>query len=281
MKNFRTVLLASIITVLNALPANAGTRAIVEVEVIEGDSVEKSYEVITVDDKRGRIDFVGEDRKITDETSYIMTVDGGENWVMGDKPKDRFYCSEVKTDEFFMNLGDQVTNAVDFFNVKAESPTVRLVLEEPGPDIMGYKTTHVRLETNARAYAWFLFFKFEYAVKIVDDLWYAADVEIHPIRRKWLNALTQSGNKLIDQAFTDYTSKFSGPILKSETVMDITNVRKKTTKTEKQRTVVTEIKEMKQDELDKIFVMPECEKMDDDEIQEKGKALFSAGKIML
>jgi hypothetical protein len=281
MKNYRYVLLASIITVLNALPVNAGTRAIVEVEVIKGDSAEKSYEIITVDDTRGRIDLVGEDRKITGETSYIMTVDGGENWVMGDKPKDRFYCSEVKTDEFFMSLGDQVTNAVEFFNVKAESPTVKLVLEEPGPDIMGFKTTHVRLETNATAYAWFLFFKFEYSVKIVDDLWYAADVEIHPIRRKWLNALTQSGNKLIDQAFTDYTSKFSGPIIKSESVMDITNVRKKTTKTEKQRTIITDIKEMKQDELDKIFVMPECEKMDDDEIQEKGKALFSAGKIML
>jgi len=281
MKLIRPVLLATIIILLNTFAVNAGTRAIVEIEVIKGDNVEKFIEIITVDDKRGRIDFVGEDRKITDETSYIMTVDGGEHWVMGDKPKDRFYCSEVKTDEFFMNLGDQVTNAVEYFNVNAESPTVKQVLEEPGSDIMGFKTTHVRLETNAKAYAWFLFFKFEYTVKIVDDLWYAADVEIHPIRKKWINALTQSGNKLIDQAFTDYTSKFSGPIIKSESVMDITNVRKNSTKTEKQRTVVTEIKEMKPDELDKIFIMPECEKMDDDEIQEKAKALFSAGKIML
>lgn len=281
MEIFRLVLLATIITLSNTFTVNAGTRAIVEVEVIKGDNVEKSVEIITVDDKRGRIDFVGEDRKITDETSYIMTVDGGERWVMGDKPKDRFYCSEVKTDDFFMSLGDQVTNAVEFFNVKAESPTVKLVLEEPGPDIIGFKTTHVRLETNARAFAWFLFFKFEYTVKIVDNLWYATDVEIHPIRKKWLNALTQSGNKLIDQAFIDYTSKFSGPILKTESVIEITNVRKNSTKTEKQRTEVTEITAMEPDELDKVFIVPECEKMDDDEIQEKGKALFSAGKIML
>lgn len=281
MKPVRLVLPAIMTMLLNAFAVNAGTRAIVEVEVIKGDSVEKSVEIITVDDKRGRIDFVGEDRKITGETPYVMTIDGGEHWVMGDKPKDRFYCSEVKTDEFFMSLGDQVTNAVEFFNVKAESPTITQVLEEPGPDIMGFKTTHVRLETNATAYAWFLFFKFEYSVKIVDDLWYAADVEIHPIRRKWLNALTQSGNKLIDKAFTDYTSKFSGPILKSESVIEITNVRKSSTKTEKQRTVVTEVEEITSEELDRIFKMPDCEKMDDDEIQEKGKALFSAGKIML
>ena len=281
MKPVRLVLPAIMAMLLTAFAVNAGTRAIVEVEVIKGDNVEKSVEIITVDDKRGRIDFVGEDRKITGETPYVMTIDGGEHWVMGDKPKDRFYCSEVKTDEFFMSLGDQVTNAVEFFNVKAESPTIKQVLEEPGPEIMGFKTTHVRLDTNATAYAWFLFFKFEYAVKIVDDLWYASDVEIPPIRKKWLNALTQSGNRLIDQAFADYTSKFSGPIIKSESVIDITNVRKKSTKTEKQRTILTEIKEMQPDELDKIFIMPECEKMDDDEIQEKGQALFSAGKIML
>ena len=59
------------------------------------------------------------------------------------------------------------------------------------------------------------------------------------------------------------------------------NVRKHSTRTEKQRTVVTEIEEIKSEELDEIFRMPECENMDDDEIQEKGKALFSAGKIML
>ena len=33
--------------------------------------------------------------------------------------------------------------------------------------------------------------------------------------------------------------------------------------------------------LDKIFTMPECKAMDDDEVQGKAKALFSADKIML
>jgi hypothetical protein len=59
------------------------------------------------------------------------------------------------------------------------------------------------------------------------------------------------------------------------------NVRKYGTRIEKQRTVVTEIEEIKSEELDEIFRMPECEKIDDAEIQENGKALFSAGKIML
>ena len=277
----KSSLFVTIIILLTTFTVNAGQQAVIEVEVIEGGNIEKHAEIISFDEKRVRIDFVGEDKKITDETPYIMTVDGGEHWVMGDKPKDRFYCSKMQTEEFFKNLGGQVTHAVDFFNVKAESPTVKKILEEPGPDIMGFKTTHLQLESNARAYAWFLFFKFEYTVKIVDDLWYTTDFEVHPIRKKWISALTQSGNSIVDDLFGEYTSKLPGPILKTESVMDITNVRKKSTTTTKQNTVITSLEELKPDQLDKIFKMPECEVMDDDEIQEKGKALFSAGKIML
>lgn len=281
MKQSMVTLFVTFFLVLATTAVGAGTQAVIEVEVTEDGNTQKYFEILTFDDERFRIDFVGEDKKVTDVTPYIMTIDGGKTWVMGDKPKDRFYCSKMQTEEFFRNLGDQVTHAVDFFNVKAESPTVKQTLEQPGPEILGFKTTHIQLETNAKAYAWFLFFKFEYTVKMVDDIWYTTDVEIHPIRKKWLNALTQSGNNIIDDLFNNVVAKLPGPVLKSESTADITNVRKKSTKTQKERTTATSVEEIKQEELDKIFVMPSCEMMDDDEIQEKGKALMSAGKLML
>jgi hypothetical protein len=281
MKISITFFLATIVTLSAVFAVEAGTRAIIEVENIQGDNVEKHVEILTFDDERFRIDFVGEDKKITDETPYIMTVDNGESWVMGDKPKDKFYCSEVNTEEFFKNLGSQLSHAVDRFNIKADSPKVKQVLEEPGPDILGFKTTHVQLETHTNATARFLFFKFEYSVKIVSDLWYTTDVEIHPIRKKWIRALTKSGNNIIDDLFTGITSKLPGPVLKKEAVMDITNVRKKSVKTEKQITNVTSVEDIKPEELDKLFKKPQCVQMDDDEIQEKGKTLLGAGKIML
>ena len=281
MKHSITSLFMALALLLTASGVLAGTRALIEVVVTEDGNTHRYFEILTFDDKRFRIDFVGEDKKVTDVTPYVMTVDGGDTWVMGDKPKDKFYCSKMQTETFFRSLGDQVTNAVEFFNVKAESPTVKKVLEEPGPEILGFKTTHVQLETNAKAYAWFLFLKFEYTVKITDDLWYTSDVQIHPIRQKWINALKQSGNGIIDNLFEDYTSKLAGPVLKSETVTDITNVKKKKTKTQKESTQVVSVDELKAEELDRIFVLPECEMMDDDEIQEKGKALLSGGKLML
>jgi hypothetical protein len=280
MKRYLLFLAALALTQLTTYTL-AGTRAILEIEVIRDDGSEKHYEIITYDDQRGRIDFVGPDQKITDETPYIMTIDGGESWVMGDKPKDKFYCSKMRTEEFFANLGGQVNDAIKFFNVKAESPVIKQTLEEPGPEILGLKTTHVQVETHARAHAWFLFMKFEYSVKIIDDVWYTTEREIHPARQKWLTALTQSGNSIIDQMFSEYVSRLPGPILKTESVMEITNVRKKKTDTQKDRTEITSTEEVSSRELDRIFIMPDCIPMDDDEVQEKAKALLSGGKLML
>lgn len=284
MRNTRIALLVLMplfFTVHTAQAEEAGWRDIVEVEVIKGDNIEKSTEIFTYTGSMGRIDFPGADNKVTEQTPYIMTVDGGENWIMGDKVKDRFYCSEMQTEEFFKNLGSQVTDAIDFFNVKAQNPTIKKILEEPGPEMLGYKTTHIQLEINAKAYSWILFVKFEYSVKIISDIWYTTDVEIHPIRRKWIDALTQSGNNIIDAMYTDFISNLPGPILKKQSVIDITDVRKNETKTQKVHTQVTEVKELSSEELDKIFKMPECEAMDDDEVEEKAKFLFDAGKLAL
>jgi hypothetical protein len=281
MKIKRITLIAAVILGLLSLTAQAGLQAVIEVEVIKGDNVEKHVEVLTIDDNRFRIDFLGPDMKRTDESPYIMTVDNGEHWVMGSKPKKEFYCTQMQTEQFFKNIGSQVTGAIDFFNVKADSPVVKQVLEEPGPEIQGFSTTHVQIETHAKAYARFLFVKFEYTAKIVDDLWYTTDMEIHPIRKKWINALIHSDNKIIDSLFSEYAAKLGGPVLKSESVAHITNVRKNETEIQKERTLVTSVKEIKSDELDKLFKMPECKEMDDDEIQDNAKGLFSVGKIML
>lgn len=281
MKNFRTLLLASIILLFTAFAAEAGTRATMEVEVIEGGKIEKSTEITTFDEKRFRLDLPGANKKKTEQSPYIMTVDGGENWIIGDRKKSKFYCSKMKTEEFFKNLGDQVTDAIEFFNVKVKSPSVKQNLEEPGPEIQGYKTTHIQVETNAKAYARILFVKFEYRVKVIDDLWYTTDIEMHPVKKKWMNALTNSGNSTIDSLFSDVTTKLPGPILKAKSVINITNVRKKETKTREMHAIVTKVEELNSSELDKIFKMPKCEIMDDDEVQDKAKALFSADKIML
>lgn len=281
MRDIYLNLLAMVPMVFASFIVSAGTRAVLDIEVIKGENIEKSAEIVTFDEERFRIDFVGEDKKVTGETPYIMTVDGGDTWVMGDKPKDKFYCTSMKTNEFFKIVGDKVSGAIEFFNVKAEAPKVTKIVEESGPEIQGLKTTHVQIQTDANAYAWFLFFKFEYTAKVTEDIWYTSDVEIHPVRKKWLNAITQSGNNIIDQYTNDYLSKLPGPILKRTSVTEITDVRKKKTKLQEERANYTEVVEVSSEELDKVFVLPECKVMNENEVEERAKALFSAGRIML
>ena len=63
--------------------------------------------------------------------------------------------------------------------------------------------------------------------------------------------------------------------------MDITNVRKKQTKTEIKRSVIKKLEELSAGELDKVFTMPECEVMKDNEVEKRARVLFTAGKFML
>jgi hypothetical protein len=76
MKNL-IILFVSLFTFLVIAPAQAGTKVVLEVEVTQGDKVEKSTEIITYDEKRFRIDILGTEKKVTPQTPYIMTVDNG------------------------------------------------------------------------------------------------------------------------------------------------------------------------------------------------------------
>ncbi len=125
MKRSINSFVAFFILLLAVVSVEAGTKVVIEVEIIKADNIEKSTEIITFDEKRFRLDLPGTDEINAPETPYIMTVDGGENWVIGDRPKDRFYCSQMQTEEFFKNMGTQVTDAIEFFNVKADEPTVK------------------------------------------------------------------------------------------------------------------------------------------------------------
>ncbi len=281
MKNITVLLLLATIQLFIVSSVEAGKRAVFDVEFIEGDSITKVNEIITYDENRLRIDFPDANKEESDQAPYIMTVDGGETWIIGDKSKDRFYCSKMQTEEFFRSLGEQASDAMEFFNMTVKSPTIKQVLEEPGPEMQGYKTTHVRIETNASAYSWVLFVKFKYSIKVVDDLWFATELETHPVVKKWDNALTQSGNSSIDQLFAEYTAELQGPILKQASVIDITDVRKKETKTKKINSVIKSIEDVEADKLEEVFEMPECEKVDDDEVLEKAKDLLYGGKLLL
>jgi hypothetical protein len=208
-----------------ALPVSADTlRATIETEIVEADKKEKDTEIITIDgDKKARLEFLGEEIKPSDKTPYLLTIDGGNTWVIGNKAE--AYCAQMDTGEFFSYLGSLAIKYGGLANLKIADPQVKNVLEEKGPKILGYPTTHVQLVTTASGKAAMLK-SYEYKVHITDDIWYTSKLEMHPVRKRWLEALSQSGYKELDTLINQRVNHLPGAILKQESVIKVTNVIK-------------------------------------------------------
>ena len=239
-------------------------------------------EVVTTDGDKARLDFLGEAKERTDTTPYLLTVDGGKSWVLGNTYKGEFYCANVDPASFFKNIGEIVTEVMDMVSPKVFDIKVTKTKEAPGPKILDLPTTHVRLVTTAKAEATFMFKKYEYTLKITDDVWYTTKLEIQPFRKRWMEALTQSGYEKLDKMFSDWAKKVPGPILKLESEVKLTNVKKNETDIQKEKAEITSIKEVKASELPKgIFTVPKCENINQTQLESTAKDMAKEGKLGL
>lgn len=145
---------------------------------------------------------------------------------------------------------------------------------------MGFPTRHVRVQITASARASFLFKKYEYAIKITDDIWYATNLDVHPIRKKWFQAISQSGYPFLDKIYNDWTRQIKGAVLRQDTVIDVINLKENSTSTQSQKVVITSIKDLKPDKIDAAtFKIPECKKITSKQIRKTAADMFSEGKM--
>ena len=265
-----------------SLPVFSATEVIVEIKLTEDGKSLTKKEIITVDGDKARLDFLGEAKERTDKTRYMLTIDGGKSWVLGNTYKGEYYCANVDPAKFFKAIGEIVTDVMALVNPKVFEIKVDKTKEEPGPKILGHSTTHVQLVTTAKAQATFMFKKYEYTLKVTDDLWYTKDLEIQPFRKRWMEALKQSGYDKLDKMFSDWSKQLLGPILKLETEVVLTNVSKNESQTQKQKAEITSFKELKSNELQKgIFTVPKCENINQTQLESTAKDMAKEGKLGL
>jgi hypothetical protein len=264
------------------LPAWGGTRIVVETQITEGDQVRSEREIITLDDGRARIDFLQGAQKKGDKTPYLLTLDGGKSWTLGDLRKGKFFCARLETTAFFSKIGSILLDIEGLVSPEIKDPKVEKLLEEPGPQMLGYPTTHVRLQTTAGGGARIFFKKWEYQIKIVDDVWYTTALEVHPIEQRWTEALTQSGYERLDQLFADWAKNLTGPILRLDSVFEVTDVVKGKTSKRKDSSRVVSLDELSAEQIDpSIFAAPECKEMNKKQFERAAKDLFKEGKLTL
>ncbi|WP_455219108.1 hypothetical protein [Kaarinaea lacus] len=263
-------------------PVFAATVATIEISLTEDGKSQKKREIVTIDGDKARLDFLGESSKRTEQTPYLLTVDAGKSWVLGNTLKGKFYCANVDPVTFFKNIGEIVTEVMALVNPRVFEVKLDKIKEEPGPKILDLSTTHVRLVTTANAEATFMFKKYEYKLTITDDVWYTTKLEIQPFRKRWMEALTQSGYEKLDKLFADWAKKVPGPILKLESVVKLTNVRKNETDTQKEKAEITSIKAVKAEDLPKgTFSVPKCENINQKQLESTAKDMAKEGKLGL
>jgi len=265
---------------VTASPANAVTQLAMDVEVVDKGKTTKHREIISFDESRARFDFLAEGKQKTVDTPYLLTIDSGENWIIGDTRQDKPSCVQVDLVEFFKIVGGTLTTLDALVNPEIDEPQIKRVLEEDGPNMMGFPTRHVRVQITANAKASFLFKKYEYGIKITDDIWYATNLEIHPIRKQWFQALSQTGYPLLDKIYGDWTKQIKGAVLRQDTVVDVTNVRNNSTSTQSQKAVITAIKELEPNEIEAtMFKVPECKKIAKKQVRGTAADMFSEGRL--
>ena len=262
------------------LPVAADTlRATIETEMVEEDKKERDTEIVTIaGDKKVRLEFLGEEKKPSDKTPYLLTIDGGKTWVIGNKAE--AFCAQMKTAEFFQYLGHLAIKYGGLVNLEIAEPKVKKVLEEKGPDIHGYPTKHMRLETTAAGKAAAGFKKYDYQIHITDDIWYTPKLEVHPVRKRWLEALSQSGYKQLDMLIDQWAANLAGAVLKQESKIKVTNVIKKEEEIISETTRIVTLEKLKPSDLPKhTFQMPQCKKISKKEMRKTAMDLFEKGKI--
>jgi len=256
-------------------------RVTIVSDIIEnGKPKDKDTEIISIDgDKKVRLEFLGKEKKVSNNSPYLLTIDGGNTWVIGNKQE--AYCAEMNTGEFFQYLGSLALKVEGVTNLKINEPRVKKVLEQKGPKILGYPTTHVRLVTTATAKATILTKKIDYKLHLTDDTWYSTEMEMHPVRKRWLEALSNSGYPQLDKMFDQWAANIKGSILKQESVMKLTNVIKHEEEITTQKTRIVTVEKLKSAEIQKdTFAMPKCKPISKKEMLNTAKLLFDKGKIL-
>jgi len=240
-----------------ALSSNAADRATFVTEITEKGKTRVNTEIVTVDGDRARIDILGKQDKVTAKTPYMLTVDGGEHWVLADD--DDAFCTELETQKFFQDVGSTVRRLGKLVALKAAQPELEKVFEKPGPEILGHSTTHVRLVSTLGASARVLIKKYEYSAKISEDIWYSNDMTMNPIRRKWIIAVTQSGIPALDALSDEWMAQVKGAVVKQTVVLELTDVIKKEITTTREESEVTDIEHLELTQLPAdVFEIPDC-----------------------
>lgn len=274
--------LVGVLLLLFACQISAATVVKLNVEVTNKDETKLDANIISVDGDRIRVDYLGSEKVRTNETPFLLTLDAGKSWLVGNQGGDKFYCAKVNMDDLLRDIGDIIARIDSFANAEFSNDKVVLLSEEPGQKLHGYKTTHAKIQTTANVKASILYKKYEYSLKKTDDIWYAKGQKVHPAKQRWVQAITRSGYGRLDKLSGAYRSMINGVILKHESVTKLTDHKKNTTDTYIRKLEVVSIQEQDASRLPAgTFTKPKCDNINKEQMKNIITTVFKENKLTL
>jgi len=263
-KHLQITVLAMLAVTLCATVAPAGLTYTIQAVVEREGEISRFGERVIEDGERARIDFLDDAGK--PDGSYLITIDGGKTFVLGDGEK--AVCARWSASQFWATAGGVLENAQRFANAKLSDAKVVKVLDEAGPEIHGFATRHVRLVSTYGAEARLLFFKFHYAVEEIDDLWMTDALDLPVFEDAWERASLLTGFEYADAMSRTWLSHVVGPILKSRNVVHLKNLKSGEETVKRHAVEVTALDEVDAASIPAAtFEVPDCEQVSEKEME--------------
>ena len=251
------------------------TRTTIVTEIQRGDNIEKRTDVFTVDGNQARLDLYGEDTSVK-MTSYMLTVDGGKTWYLSDPKDKQTICTQWDTRAFFTGVGELIHFAQDLVGADVKEEPVEVTLNEPGPEMLGHKTRHLKLRYSLNAVAWLLFIKREYKLEFQDEVWVSTDLKLSDIEQTWVDAMSETGYAKLDRLSKKWNEKVPGTVIKLISDVNLRNITKNENREKQERVQITRIEALKSEDIaPELFKVPTCKKVSEEEMEQAAKEMLS------
>ena len=252
-----------------AAGVQAGMRFEMETVVErEGRPTETSIEQVLIAGDRARLDhhsLIDGERILI---GSMITRDGGENYQVVHEGK--AFCGQYPLVTYFQLAGRQLMRIRNLGNADITVADVERVLEEPGPELLGWPTRHLRIQSRLGAKAKLLWFKFDYDLELTDDLWVADGVPISPADQRFLDAYAETGFGPTDEVIAQWLEHLDGLPLKAVSVVKLTDLSDGDVTVKTETTTVTELELLDPADVDdQRFAAGDCRAVGNQELRKE------------
>ena len=253
---------------------SAATRSVIDYEIHRGSNVETLTEVFTIDGEKARLDIFPDHDMQATNAPFMLTVDGGKTWYLSDD-KNRSLCTEWDTKAFFKGVGELILYAEDLVGAYVSEAKFDVVLDEPGPMMLGHKTRHMRIHSSFNAKARVLLVKREYNLEFKDEIWTSPDLKLHPIEQSWVDAMSDTGYAKVDRLSKQWNQNAPGTVVKMISDVTLQNVTKNKKRQKQEKIQITKLEDIESANIPpETFKIPDCKNVSKKEMERAARDML-------